>query len=44
MKRTRHTTELVVRKLRKADRLLAEDKPPAEVVRSLGVSHASYQR
>ena len=44
MKRIRHTTELVVRKLSDADRLLAEDMPLAEVVRSLGVSHASYQR
>ena len=44
MKRIRHTPEQVVRKLRDADRLLAEDMPPAEVVRSLGVSHASYQR
>ena len=44
MKRTRHTPEQVVRKLSDADRLLAEDMPPAEVVRSLGVSHASYQR
>ena len=44
MKRIRHTPEQVVRKLRDADRLLTEDMPPAEVVRSLGVSHASYQR
>ena len=44
MKRIRHTTEQVVRKLSDADRLLAEDMPLAEVVRSLGVSHASYQR
>ena len=44
MKRTRHTTELVVRTLRDAGRLLAEDMPLAEVDRSLGVSHASYQR
>ena len=44
MKRIRHTTEQVVRTLRDADRLLAENMPPAEVVRSLGVSHASYQR
>ena len=44
MKRTGHTTELVVRTLRDVGRLLAEDVPLAEVVRSLGVSHASYQR
>ena len=44
MKSIRHTPEQVVRKLRDADRLLAENMPLAEVVRSLGVSHASYQR
>ena len=44
MKRTRHTPEQIVRKLREADRLLAENTPLAEVVRSLGVSHQTYQR
>ena len=39
MKRTRHTPEQIVRKLREADRLLAENTPLAEVMRSLGVSH-----
>ncbi|CAM8621302.1 Transposase IS3/IS911family [Acidimicrobiia bacterium] len=44
MKRTKHTPEQIVRKLREADRLLAENTPLAEVVRALGISHASYQR
>ena len=44
MKRTRHTPEQIVRKLREADRLLAENTPLAEVMRSLGVSHQTYQR
>jgi hypothetical protein len=41
MKRTKHTPEQIVRKLREADRLLAENTPLAEVVRALGISHAS---
>ena len=44
MKRIRHTPEQIVRKLREADRLLAENTPLAEVLRSLGVSHQTYQR
>jgi putative transposase len=44
MKRTRHTPEQIIRKLREADKLLAEGMPIAEVVRHLGVSHQSYQR
>lgn len=44
MKRTRHTPEQVVRKLREADRMLAEGMPLTEVVRDLGISHATYQR
>ena len=32
MKRTRHTPEQIVRKLREADRLLAENTPLAEVM------------
>ncbi len=38
MKRTRHTPEQVIRKLREADRMLAEGKGIAEVARELGVS------
>jgi len=44
MKRTRHTPEQIVRKLREADKLLAEGMPIGEVVRHLGVSHQTYQR
>jgi hypothetical protein len=38
MKRTRHTPERVIRKLRDADRMLAEDKSVAEIAKELGVS------
>jgi putative transposase len=44
MKRTRHTSEQIVRKLREADRLLAENIPLAEVMRYLEISHQTYQR
>ena len=44
MKRTRHTPEQIVRKLREADRLLAESIPLAEVMRHLEISHQTYQR
>ena len=44
MKRTRHTPEQIVRKLREADKLLAEGMPVGDVVRHLGVSHQTYQR
>ena len=44
MKRTRHTPEQIVRKLREADRLLAENIPLAEVMRHLEFSHQTYQR
>jgi len=44
MKRTRHTPEQIVRKLREADRLLAENIPLAEVMRHLENSHQTYQR
>jgi putative transposase len=44
MKRTRHTPEQIVRKLREADKLLAEGMPIGDVVRHLGVSHQTYQR
>ena len=39
MKRARHTPEQIVRKLREADRLLAENIPLAEVMRHLETSH-----
>ena len=44
MKRTRHTPDQIVRKLREADRLLAEGVPVPEVCRHLEVSVATYQR
>jgi hypothetical protein len=44
MKRTRHAPEQIVRKLREADRLLAESIPLAEVMRHLEISHQTYQR
>ena len=42
MKRTRHTPEQVIRKLRDADRMLAEQKSVAEVAEELGVSENTY--
>ena len=44
MTRRRHTPEQVVRKLREADRLLAEGKDVAEVARHLQVSEQTYHR
>ena len=44
MARRRHTPEQVVRKLREADRLLAEGAEVDEVARHLEVSEATYHR
>jgi putative transposase len=44
MKRRRHTPEQIVRKLREADRLLAEGADLALVCRQLEVSVHTYQR
>ncbi len=44
MKRTRHTPEQVIRKLREADAMLAEQKSIAEVAKELGVSEHTYHR
>jgi putative transposase len=44
MKRRRHTPEQVIRKLREADRMLAEGKTTGEVCRQLEVSEATYHR
>jgi transposase-like protein len=44
MKRRRHTPEQVIRKLREADRLLAEGKDVDEVARHLEVSPQTYHR
>lgn len=44
MKRTRHTPEQVIRKLRDADRMLSEQKSIAEIAKELGVSENTYHR
>ena len=44
MKHRRHTPEQVVRKLREADRLLAEGADVAAVARHLEVSEQTYHR
>jgi len=44
MKRTRHTPEQVIRKLRDAERMLAEGKSIAELAKELGVSENTYHR
>src|SRR5919108_2846418 len=44
MKRRRHTPEQIVRKLREADRLLAEGQDVPEVAKQLEVSEATYHR
>jgi putative transposase len=44
MKRRRHTPEQIVRKLREADRLLAEGQEVPEMAKQLEVSEATYHR
>ena len=44
MKRRRHTPEQIIRKLREADRLLAEGQEVPEVAKHLEVSEATYHR
>ncbi len=44
MKRTRHTPEQVIRKLRDAERMLAEGKELPEVLRALEISAQTYYR
>ncbi|MBA3408035.1 MAG: transposase [Solirubrobacterales bacterium] len=44
MKRRRHTPEQVIRKLREAERLLAEGKTTVEVARQLEISENTYHR
>lgn len=44
MKRRRHTPEQIIRKLREADRMLAEGAEVAEVAKALEVSEQSYHR
>jgi putative transposase len=44
MKRRRHTPDQIIRKLREADRLLAEGHDVPEVAKHLEVSEATYHR
>ena len=44
MARRRHTPKQIIRKLREADRLLAEGAEVAEVARRLEVSEQTYHR
>lgn len=44
MKRTRHTPEQIVTKLREADAMLAAGRPLAAVVQALGVSEQTFNR
>lgn len=44
MKRTRHTPEQIVAKLRDADAMLAAGRSVAQVVQMLGVSEPTYAR
>ena len=44
MARRRHTPEQIIRKLREADRMLAEGADLAAVARHLEVSEATYHR
>ena len=44
MKRRRHSPEQIIRKLREADRLLAEGREVPEVAKQLEISEATYHR
>jgi putative transposase len=44
VKGRKHTPEQIIRKLREADRLLAEGKPTAEVAKTLEVSEWTLSR
>jgi transposase-like protein len=44
MKRTRHSAEQIVGKLREADAMLAAGRPVAQVVQALGVSEQTFNR
>jgi putative transposase len=44
MKRRRHTPEQIIRKLREADRLLAQGNEVPEVAKQLEISEATYHR
>jgi transposase-like protein len=44
MKRTRHSAEQIVGKLREAEAMLAAGRPVAQVVQALGVSEQTFNR
>ena len=44
MKRTRHTPEQVINKLREAETMLAGGRTVAQVLQHLGVSEATFNR
>jgi putative transposase len=44
MARKRHTAEEIVAKLRQVDVLMAQGKPVAEAVRTIGVTEVTYYR
>ncbi len=44
MARKRHTAEEIVAKLRQVDVLMAQGRPVAEAVRSVGVTEVTYYR
>jgi transposase-like protein len=44
MKRTRHSAEQIINKLREADAMLSGGKPIAQVVQALGVSEPTLHR
>ncbi len=44
MKNRRHTPEQIIRKLREADRFLAEGKTISEVAKYLEISEQSFHR
>jgi putative transposase len=44
VKRRRHTPEQVIRKLREAERMLAEGKTTAQVAKALEVSEQTFHR
>jgi len=44
MKRTRHSAEQIVEKLREADAMLAAGRSAGQVVQHLGVSEGTYHR
>jgi putative transposase len=44
MKRRRHTSEQIIRKLREAERLLGEGKTIPEAAKELGISENTFHR